>query len=364
MSGVNYSEQPVFIISSERSGSNLLRKRLTDSQNCYLGPSAGHLLKHLHYQQPYYGDFSLDRNFKKFISDALDLCLVHFSPWKIDWTPESVLTAYGEQSRNAIYLMHFMMNKYAKEQGFQGYICKDNHLFEMASEIAADIPGAKFIYLYRDPRDFILSQLKRPRAVNSVVMQSKLWAYEQTKAIAISERLRAKGRCFFLSYETLVQEETATLERLLDFLDVDPGGGEKYHDDIREDVHEWSNLAGETLRENSGKFLKELPMKQIALAESICSRQMVFLGYQRISVAGRDRSRALLYLDILLGLAKREITSMLSKTDKESAVYKRRAALSRRERNQNGHSDLGLVSREQREGGHRVHGGDPTRKEG
>jgi len=139
VSGVNYSEKPVFIISSERSGSNLLRKRITDNQKYYLGPSPAHFLKHLYYQQPYYGDLSIDENFKKFISDALDLCLIHFSPWKIDWTPEILLIAYGEHPRDAVYLMHFMMNRYAKEQGFQGYICKDNHLFEMAWEWTATV---------------------------------------------------------------------------------------------------------------------------------------------------------------------------------------------------------------------------------
>jgi len=348
---LNYSEKPIFIISSERSGSNLLRKRITDSQDYYLGPSPGHFLKHLYYQQPYYGDFSLDQNFEKFISDALDLCLVHFSPWKIDWTPESVLISYGEQRRDAVHLMHFMMNKYAKEQGFQGYICKDNHLFEMASEIAAEIPGAKFIYLYRDPRDFILSQLKRPSALHSVVTQSKLWAYEQTKAIAISERLRAKNRCLFISYETLISEETATLERLLAFLNVGPGEGKNYQDSMREDVHEWSNLSRPTMQENSGRFLRELPMKKISIAESICFRQMSYLGYQRVGDSGRRPSRAFLYLDSLLGLGKKKVASIFSKTDKESAVAKRSAVLSRMRSNQYAHSGLSLVSRKQREEG-------------
>ena len=349
MSGLNYSEQPVFIISSERSGSNLLRKRLTDSQNFYLGPSPGHFLKNLYYQQPYYGDLSIDQNFKKFISDALDLCLVHFSPWKVDWTPESLLSAYSGHPRDAIYLMHFMMNTYAKEHGFEGYICKDNDLFEMASEIAAEIPGAKFIYLYRDPRDVVLSQIKRPGAAKSVVRQSKLWAYQQAKAIAISERLRAKNRCFFVSYETLVGEESLILGHLLDFLNVERAEGNDYRDDMREHVHEWSNLLGETIQENSGKFLKELPMRKISLAESICARQMSYLGYQRVSDSGQNLSSALFLLDDLLGLGKAKIASIFSRSDKESPVVKRRAVLARI-KSHGGYSGSGPVFRRQREG--------------
>ena len=348
---MNYSEKPVFIISSERSGSNLLRKRITDSQEVYLGPSPAHFLKHLYYQQPYYGDLTIDQNFKKFIRDALDLCLVHFSPWKIDWTSESVLIAYGERPRGSIYLMHFMMNTYAKEQGFQGYICKDNHLFEWASEIAAEIPGAKFIYLYRDPRDVILSQIKRPSVVNSVVVQSNLWTHEQARAIAISERLRAQNRCFFISYESLISEEGATMGRLLDFLNVERVEGNAYLDDMRENVHEWSNLSRETIQENSGKFLKELPMKKIALAESICLLQMSYLGYQRVSNRVRDPSPALLSLDTLLGLGKKMIASIFSKTDKKGPVAKRGVVLSRIKSQPDSHSGLQLVSRKQRETG-------------
>jgi ubiquitin C-terminal hydrolase len=196
-------------------------------------------------------------------------------------------------------------------------------------EVAAEIPDAKFLYLYRDPRDFILSQMKRPGAVKSVARYSKLWAYEQTKAIAVSERLRSKNRCFFVSYETLISEEKNTIERILEFLNVDHGKGKEYQDDIQEDVHEWSNLDSETKKDNSGKFLKELSKKKLALAESICYRQMSYFGYQRVSDSSRDPRSVIVYLDILLGFAKKKIASIFSKADKSSAVYKRQALLSK-----------------------------------
>lgn len=41
---MSYADSPVFIIASERSGTNLLRKRLTESQSVYLGPSPAHFL--------------------------------------------------------------------------------------------------------------------------------------------------------------------------------------------------------------------------------------------------------------------------------------------------------------------------------
>lgn len=61
----------------------------------------------------------------------------------------------------------------------------------------AAIPGAKFVYLYRDPGDFVLSQLKRPSSIQSSARFTKLCSYEQTKAIAVSKRLGGQGGAVF-----------------------------------------------------------------------------------------------------------------------------------------------------------------------
>jgi len=92
-------------------------------------------------------------------------------------------------------------------------------------------------------------------------------------------------------------------------------------------------------------------MRKIALVESICARQMSYLGYQGVSDSGQNPSPALLLLDVLLGLGKKKIASIFSKSDEESPVAKRSAVLSRIKSQQGGHSGTGLVSRRQREEG-------------
>ena len=71
---------PIYIVASERSGTNLLRKLITNHQNVYYGGSPAHFLKHLFYKEPYYGALSVDENFLKLINDALSLTQYHFSP--------------------------------------------------------------------------------------------------------------------------------------------------------------------------------------------------------------------------------------------------------------------------------------------
>lgn len=275
------TDSPVFIIASERSGTNLLRKRITDSQSIYLGPSPAHFLKHLYFQQPYYGDLDNDDNFAEFIRVAVGLCTVHFSPWEIDWTVENIIQRFGDNKRNAIQLMHYMMTRYAREKGYESYICKDNYLYEFVLDIAYELPDAKFIYLYRDPRDYVLSQLKRPGSFKSYVRLSRLWQYEQTRAISAASKLRQENRCMFISYEGFIRDESQYLSEILSFLSVRPHQRlqGKYTEQITEKVQEWENLNKPTKSTNSGKYLAELASNKIRLIESICYQQMVYLGY-------------------------------------------------------------------------------------
>lgn len=313
---MDYTEHPIFIVASERSGTNLLRKRLTDAQSIYLGPSPAHLLKHLYYQQPYYGDLHQDKNFLEFLGQALDLCLVHFSPWDIDWDKEDLLRDFGERRRDAISLMHFMMNKYALEKGYQGYICKDNFLYEFALDIAHEIPGARFIYLYRDPRDFVLSQIKRPGAIKSVSLHARLWSYEQTKAIQAAMRLKYLGRCHFISYEYLISNEERAIKELLDYLSVEQDDANVYKEKEAVKVHDWKNINKPTDSSNSGKFQRQMKDFQIKLIEQECDLQMSFLGYELMHRRQGKFLSLLRYLDYIFALVRKAVSKLISRNSK------------------------------------------------
>ncbi|MEH6784713.1 MAG: sulfotransferase [Alcanivorax jadensis] len=302
------SQSPVFIVASERSGTNLLRKRITESQGSYIGPSPAHFLKNLYFQEPYYGNLENDSCFEKFAEDAIALCTRHFSPWQIDWSPEELVQALDGKERNSISLMHYMMNRYANENGYDGYICKDNFLYEFAVDIAATLPESRFIYLYRDPRDYVLSQMKRPGALQSCARYARLWSYEQTRAIAVCSKLERSGRCLRVSYEDFISNEDDSLNRILDFIGGDRSAESRYQDYHRESVHEWSNLAGETLRNNSEKFRSEMSERDIWLVESICAKQMEYLGYETFSTNARSVRRLDLAFDYFQAYFKRIFT--------------------------------------------------------
>jgi len=308
---------PVFLISSERSGTNLLRRRFTEYQKDYFGPAPLHLLKHLHWAEPYYGGLENDLNFDQFIQDALGLAYHHFSPWDEEITVSQVREEYGglfSGDRSSVGVMHVIYMLYAQRKGYSSYFCKDNNLFDFVTDIKVELPEAKFVYLYRDRRDVIVSQTKRPLQNKSILFLSALWRDEQIKSIRYVESLKKNRDIFTLSYEGLTKNETERISELCDFLGVE-FFGKKVEFSSKEitDIQEWQNLDKPTMKENSGKFRMELSPSQIDKIESICWNQMIWLGYQPVSSERRKINNKEIFIDVLIGKLRKKISSRFQK---------------------------------------------------
>lgn len=275
---------PVYLIGSERSGTNLLRKLITQHQIEYFGPPPAHFLKHLYLTEPYYQTERkvTELGFRNMVQDAMNLCYVHWSAWDIEFNIEEVIAEYSKiyNNYNSIYLSHYMMIKYARSKGFESYFCKDNHIYDYIFEILYFLPGAKFVYLFRDPRDFALSQKKRTLQTDSIRKIAKLWRDEQQKCLSASLHLR-EDQIIFIKYEDLIESPETKIREVCDFLDVD------YHAESNDVAimngsivtKEWENLSKPVLKENSKKYLKFLSSREIHQIESITSKQMSCLGY-------------------------------------------------------------------------------------
>lgn len=275
---------PAYLIASERSGTNLLRKRLTDCQDAYYGPAPAQFLKNLYYREPLYGDLAADANFRALIADALALCYTHFAPWDIAWSVDDVVALHGDRPRNSVQLADVVMRAFAESKGFATYLCKDNVLYEFALDIATQIPDAKFIYLHRDPRDFVLSQVNRPNTSGNPIEHARLWDYEQVKSIRVARDLALQGRCLALSYEQLVADEDRELARICDFLGVVKHAAQRRAgDNVVQQVHDWKNLDKDTMRDNVGKFEAAMKPADIARVEVVCAATMAHLGYPRVT---------------------------------------------------------------------------------
>ncbi len=289
---MNYS--PVFLIASERSGTNLFRKKLTENQNIYFGPAPAQFFHHLYYKEPYYGMLDKKENFLMLIADALKLCYTHFSPWEIQLEPEIVYKKYNQKynEKNVVLLFHFLMQEYAEFKGFKTYLCKDIFMHEFVYPILMTIPDVKFIYMYRDPRDFVLSQKKRELQTKNIHQLAKLWQYEQTKSISLLYRLE-KNRIMKFSYEDFIKDEKSILKNVAAFLNVKLETGNSNIMNLNTGTSDdWKNLNKETMSSNYNKYKKELNKSKIQLIESICWEEMNWLGYKPENKSRPKISRA------------------------------------------------------------------------
>ena len=297
---------PIFLFASERSGTNLLRMRLNGWQSTAFSPQPAHFLKHLYELEPYYGHMCNNENFRKLVNDALDLCYIHFSPWNHCFNAKDILkvyhNTYGER-RNTILLADIIMTEYAKAKGYPTYFCKDNHLFNFAFQLLFYLPGARFIYLHRDPRDYVLSQQKRGLMTSNPYAIALLWRNEQIRCIRTYTEPSFKDNMIKISYEKLIQEETQTLNKICEFCNLKLNK-EKIFTKLQEKIpDDWKNINKPTLTKNYNKFKTEMSLKQIKRVESIVWNQMVFLGYEPISKIRPKRNSidmAIIYIQFFL----------------------------------------------------------------
>ncbi len=277
------SASPVFLLASERSGTNLLRRRISAFQRDLCGPPPIHILKILYDVAPYYGDLSADDAFRALVGDGLRLCYEHFSPWDVRFEVRQIEQAHWDlfgKRRSVVALMHTLYTCYARAKGCGSYLCKDNNLFDYGPQILWDIPDAGFIYLYRDPRDCVASQLARPRQTSSSVRLAELWRDEQITSIAFVSQGKA-GKLLRVSYEALVSDEERTLNRICEHFGLRsretgsmPNAEEQTH------VHEWKNLDRQTIRDNFGKYRTSLTERQVRTVEGIAWHQLKWLEYR------------------------------------------------------------------------------------
>jgi hypothetical protein len=190
------------------------------------------------------------------------------------------------------------------------------------------LPLSTFIYLHRDPRDVIVSQYARPLQVKSYSYLSLLWRDEQIKCIRAVSTIAPTGRLSTVSYEELIRDEAAVLQRLCQSLGLDEElkaakSQQVFENEVTE-VDEWKNLNKPTMSDNSGKFEEVLSPSAIRVIEGIVWWQMTWLGYSPKASRRPRISKAFVEMDTLRGRVMRSVKNRLRR-NKMTDGQKRRA---------------------------------------
>ena len=277
---------PIFMIGTQRSGSNLLRLMLNQLTEV-ASPHPPHIFERMQPLMHKYGDLSNDVNFVQLIDDVCKL--IEYNP--VEW--QSVLLdrndIYARCNKNerclaAVY--GAVYDIYAEQNGASTWCCKSLVNIHYIDCIEAYFQHPKYIYLYRDGRDVALSFQKAVVGEKHIYNIAKDWAHTQEKAIDLITHVNP-DRIFCISYEELTSKTRDVANNLCKFLNVE------YTDNMMDfyktsearnaanSSNLWGNVTNPVMSNNFGKYRTEMPANDIRIFESVAGHILDELGYKR-----------------------------------------------------------------------------------
>jgi hypothetical protein len=266
----------IFLICSERSGSNLVTK-IFNAHPEISGPSPAHLFRAL----------SLKENSKHYqnkdnlVRDISDLWNLKMSDWLYSWNDSDF-----KDDRTPYELIAKIYRNEANLRGKSISFIKEVKTYKLFDEILLSFPDSKFVYSVRDPRDMALSWSKDPVLRGDIVRASKTWYEDQKETLSLL--LKYSDRIAFLRYEDLLTDPENTLRKVCKKIGV------SFHEDMLRHTSRseeskqlttasWVNVGKPIMKDNFFKFQNELAAQQIEYIEQKCGQLMEVFGYKLIT---------------------------------------------------------------------------------
>ena len=276
------SNAPIFIVGTERSGSNLLRL-LLDSHSRISIPHPPHIMRYFAPLEAGYGDLSDRRNLQRLTQDVLRLIERQIHPWESLPDPDLIVSSAKPKDLFGIFVAIYDWHQ--QESGKARWGCKSTFMIHHVDRILDRFPDAKFIWLIRDPRDVAASSRESVFNPCHPYLTAKLWCEQQRIGLEQEERL-PKTNWIRLYYEDLTAEPEQKLQELCEFLEEDFESDmlrywEKPAAKLSASLSQsWANTASPVLRNRAGNYRKKLSETDIRLVEEAAGETMSQLGYR------------------------------------------------------------------------------------
>lgn len=277
----------IFMIGTQRSGSNLLRLMLNQLPEI-AAPHPPHILQRMTPLISAYGDLQQDEHFHSLIGDVCHLVELNPVPWEGVELDRATI-AQRAPTRSLMGVFQAVYDQCAETQGASTWCCKSLVNIKFLPAIETHFRNAKYIYLYRDGRDVAVSFRKAIVGEKHFYHIARDWAQTQRLALTMENHIES-DRFFHVRYEDMVEEPEAMMMRLCDFLEME------YREDML-DFHQsdeahraarsselWGNVNQPIMKGNTGKFRTEASDADIRIFESTAGNVMDQLGYRRAVV--------------------------------------------------------------------------------
>jgi hypothetical protein len=273
---------PVFMIGTQRSGSNLLRLMLNQLPEI-AAPHPPHVLERFVPLLPGYGSLRSQERFDLLVDDVCRLVENNPVPWEgVDLDRRAVARRCTERSLVAIYAaIHDLA---AAAWGARDWCCKSLANVHYLDEITRFFTAAKFIHLYRDGRDVAVSFRRARVGEKHFYFIANQWDREQRLALSLRATL-GPARVFAMSYEGLTAQPQETMQALCDFLGVPYSEVVLSFSSSTEAARTassgamWRNVNKPIMRANCCKYRSEASPDEVRIFEKVAGGTLVKLGY-------------------------------------------------------------------------------------
>lgn len=278
------AEGVFFIVGTGRSGTTLLQAMLTSHSRLDIPPETKFFQRHDPVEPRFGGDpVPMDR-FDAWLEDYFG---------SQDWTDlgmerDQVEPLMRDSDRSAAELFLAILRAWQARSGKPRVGEKSPLHCKCVARIRDVFPDAKFIHIYRDPRDVVASMRRMEWTAGSPRDQARNWRKILDEHLRLSGELPATAYTG-VRFETLVAQPEAELRRLCAFL------GESFepamlnfHERGQSGFHareaSWKSGTQQPLSDASiGRYRQQLSPRQVALIERLAGPTMVKLGYQPVS---------------------------------------------------------------------------------
>ncbi len=280
-------DAPIFLLGTERSGSNLLRL-LLDAHPRIAVPHPPHVVRYFTPLEAGYGDLGDDRNLRALVDDILRLVRVHINPWNLPLDAERLVREAQPRSVFGVYCA--LQDQYLASTEKARWGCKSTFMIDHVADILARYPDARLILLVRDPRDVAASSRQSVFSTFHPRKTAHLWRGHQETGLAWADRLGGTGRenLRILRYEDLVAAPDAELRALCAWLGEDfapemlrffEGKEARRSAALSES---WANTGKPVDAGSVARFRAELSERELQLVEAVARGPMRRLGYTTV----------------------------------------------------------------------------------
>jgi hypothetical protein len=276
-------ENPIFIIGTERSGSNLLRLILNSHSNITI-PHPPHLMRDFQHLEMLYGDLNNEANFNNLLNDCIRFVNAHFAPWPYSVKKEDLQNFIEIKSLYGIYVA--LYEQFLKSKNKKRWGCKSTFMWQEIEKIVQTHAEPKFIHLVRDPRDVAVSAKRSIFSKSHPYNLASLWNHEQAEIEKYKLKKLNDKNYLLVKYEDLTSSPQQSVEKIMNFLNENLEEQQfeffktKEASELALQSKSWENVQRPIETKSIGQFNNSLSEKEIRYIESVCHELMKKYEYK------------------------------------------------------------------------------------